>query len=664
MMKAAEQGAVRWIVVDQLDRFGTRDAHQLVYYLYRLRECGCKLYDGTDREWTAEDVATIITAVVEGEKSKGEQTSKSHRVLGGKVEKARAGEWQGGPVRLGFDVACYSRATGAELWRVIFDGFRKRLKLYPDGRAERFDGKNNFPKFQEETEVLRVALSRDKAKIDAAVSVFERYASESISFTALARYLNDLGFRNSYGGMFLGCHVGAMLEDPIYLGYYSYNKVHLGKFNRYKGGQPVPEFNYDQRFSKNDKADWVHSYRLFDALVSQPTWDAVQRKLDARSTRTRSPRSPAIYLAGLVYCGNCGGRMVAGPVRKTTKFPRKDGHTGDRYEYFCGTYFAAVRGVHRDENGRPIPRTECKCLRNGVFQDTLEEYVKHYLEETGTRLELLTGPPDQAAPTGRLARQAASAWDEYLEGIERLEGYLKEHHTEEYAAILEEYARAAADGAAGQDAGAPGAGPSLADRLSARGRAAHEQAKHKPVSPGGFVRECLACYRAHFDPAVLAGIIEQLEAEHTALMRKWADLPTPRAKEKARERFAALEARIEELRRQQEDAAVVVEHQFQQIRDLQQAVAEAKRAMKRVAGERALRQRAEALRAVIQRIECTFTSTGLKGGGWGKKNARLVKVAVYPVGGDSVEFSAGSKGTLMYSSAHSRMKRTRVGRMR
>ena len=55
-------------------------------------------------------------------KSKGEQTSKSHRVLGGKIAKARLGEWQGGPVRLGFDVACYHRETGTELWRVVFEG--------------------------------------------------------------------------------------------------------------------------------------------------------------------------------------------------------------------------------------------------------------------------------------------------------------------------------------------------------------------------------------------------------------------------------------------------------------------------------------------------------------------------------------------------------------
>src|SRR5262249_54002791 len=44
--------------------------------------------------------------------------------------------------------------------------------------------------------------------------------------------------------------------------------------------------------------------------------------------------------------------------------------------------------------------------------------------------------------------------------------------------------------------------------------------------------------------------------------------------------------------------------------DLQRANADAKLALRREASDRDLRQRAEALRAVVQRIECTFTATG------------------------------------------------------
>lgn len=138
---------MQWIVVDQIDRFGTKGPHHLIYYIHRLRECGCRLFDVSGCEWTGDDFPTLINTAFKGNESKEEPRKLSHRVLGGKAAKARAGVWQGGPVRLGFDAACFATATGpdTELWRVVFEGDDKRLKVYPDGRTERFDGESNFP---------------------------------------------------------------------------------------------------------------------------------------------------------------------------------------------------------------------------------------------------------------------------------------------------------------------------------------------------------------------------------------------------------------------------------------------------------------------------------------------------------------------------------------
>jgi hypothetical protein len=238
---------------------------------------------------------------------------------------------------------------------------------------------------------------------------------------------------------------------------------------------------------------------------------------------------------------------------------------------------------------------------------------------------------------------------------------------DEYNAILEEYARAyAADedirrehaDEGGSRGTVTGGKPriSLAARLGEEGRQAWDRAKKGEPTPGGFVDACLRCYRANFDPSGLAAEAESLEAEHTALMERWADLPkTPRVQEKAKERFAALEARIEDPGRQQQDAAEVVATHYRELHDLQRAIAEGKLAMQSEASAQALRRRAEALRGLVCRIECTFTATGETGGGWGKKNARLATVTIYPVVGEAAEFSAESKGTLMYSRAHSCM---------
>lgn len=590
LIKMAEDKAVRWIVVDALDRFGVKNAKQLIAYLNRLDEAGCKLYDVTGREWTGEDIATVITAVVEGHKSRGEQLDKSLRVTGGKAAKARAGEWQGGPPRFGFDVACYSRETDKELWRVVYDGLHRRVKVYPDGTTERFDGEGNFPQHQKVTEVMQVAPSKDKGKLAAAVSVFKRFATEAVSFAALAQHLNGLGYRSWAGGVFQSHHVRYLLCDPVYIGYPTWNKRHHGKFHRLRGGVPVAEDNYAERETDNDPADWVQSARpLFKPLVDQATWAAVRAKL-AKPKRSKAPVAPALYLTGLLHCGNCGARMVAGPARKKTA--RRKGHTDGRLEYMCGTYHNAVRAGNRAES---------PCLRNGVFQDAIEPYLGKYLDEAAKRLRMLTDRPDGGI-TGRLKQQAGDHWRGFLDGIDRLTGYLAEHHPDDYDVILNEHATDPA------------------------------------MTPDDFTAVVVKCYRANYDPSAQQAEAERLEAEHSELMKRWTDLPTPRAKDKAKAQLVALEQRIEELEKQREDVAGAVERHQREIASLQQAVATANIAMRSQTGERAMRLRAEAVRAVIHRIDCTFVATGETGGGPGKANTRLVAITVHTVGGETADF--------------------------
>jgi DNA invertase Pin-like site-specific DNA recombinase len=647
LMKMVESGRVRWIVVDQLDRFGMKSTKQLFAYLYRLEEAGCKLYDVSGKEWTGEDDSTELNAWVEGKKSTKEPRALSYRVLSGKAPYAKRGEWQGGTVPLGFDVGCYSCVpieAGAGklnsqltvLWRVVSEGLHRRVKVYPDGRTERFDGENHFPAFQRGTEVLRLTPSNDKAKVAAAVDTFTRYATEETSFSALAHSLNSLGFRTSYGGYFQSHHVERMLADPIYLGYYAWSRSHSGKFHRWVEGQPAPELNYAEKKTHNDSKHWVQSHRLFEPLVVQDTWAKVQRKLENREKRTHAPRNPALYLSGLVCCSHCGKQMHAQVLPKPMKYPRKDGSTGEKYEYFCSTYFKAVR-EGRWRKGKGYAAGECKCLRNPVTQDVLEGYVQRWLEETGTRLELLTSGLESSHLTDKLTEDVDAHWQAFFAGVERLTTYLSQHHPDDYNDIAAGFVSDAET-----DPADPTCDRTLAELLGERGRKAWDKYKGCDIGPGGFVEACLDSYRTNFDPAALDGEIERLEAEHSTMMEKWADLPAhlTRARQKAEERMASLESRIEALRQQQQDAAEVVGKHWREILDLQKAVREARASLHTEAGERALKRKAAALRAVIHRIDCTFRPTAQAGQGWGKRATDLVRVTVCPVVGDAAVYEA------------------------
>lgn len=616
LMKLAEDGRIKWIVVSERDRFGTTDADEFMHYRYLLRKWGVKLYDANGTEWTKKDIATVITSVVDGEKSEQEQHSISRRVMGGMVGKAKNGEYQGGAVRLGLDIGCFDRATSKELWRIVLEARDKRVKVFPDGRTERFDGKGNFPKHQDAVEMLRLTPSRDRAKVEAAISVFERYAAESISFTALAHYVNSLGMVSCYGQPFESRSVQDMLADPIYLGYATWNKLHQGKFHRHKEGRAVLELNYGRKQTRNHQGDWIQSTRLFDPLVTLSTWNVVQEKIGNRTRRAKAPHSHRHYLAGLMVCGNCGQKMIAGHGNR--------GGNG-RYEYQCGEYTTAIRYKRKST-----------CLRNGAYQDVMEKFLDLYLQALDKRLEILTSDSDADHLTDRLSDKEGAAWTVFKGGIERLLDYLIQHHPDQYRALMQaDHDRHAEAESVLRDS-KPAPPGLLAEELD-RHPEALKGLKDKSYPLDDFAADAVDLYRSAFDPAVAEEELRKCRAEYDRLVDGWADLPTKRAKDTAKAKLATLEARLEDLERQQTSAADVVVKAWQEMRTLQAAIAEARIAMHCGDGERSVRRKAEAIRKVVQRIECTFAATGKKG----KGASKLVKVTIYPLVGDAVALDAG-----------------------
>lgn len=609
LLEQARKGHVQWIIIQALDRFGTKSAKRLLGYLADLEEAGCRLFDAKGKEWTGEDDATELTAWIGGRASTREQVSKSYRALGGIVATAKAGEWTGGAVRLGFDIGCFDRATRQEIFRVVFEGRDKvgteikrgkvrpgysirRLKVYPDGRTERMDGEavyKAFPKAQ----YLQIVPTRDPAKLDAVRQLFHRYANESINFNRLTIWLTGLGLRNCYGNSFQWQDIRHMLADEAYLGYATFYKTRGGRFHRYdgeEGGVIEVEEELKGKVTPTNPADLIRSHRLFDPLIDRATWDKVQQKLQKRkeeegTTPRRTPKNHELYFSGLVVCAECGRTMNICTPRK---------------EYLCSTY-----DNHRNRG----TLAESTCERNGIEHSLLEKYVNSYLEETGRRIELLVQSPNGDHFTDTLKKQEVAQWEGFREGIARLTGYLAQNHPDEYNAILREHSLP-------QEEGGPG--------------------------PDEFVDAVVRCYKTNFDPTEVTAEVERLDAEHSALTEKWADLPTPLAKAKARERLATLEARIEELRKQEEDASEVVAAHYTEMHDLQTAIAKAKIAMRSETGASALRQRAEALRGIISRIECEFAVVvPVKRAGKRTKRYQLVSVTIYPITGPSERVEIG-----------------------
>jgi DNA invertase Pin-like site-specific DNA recombinase len=394
MLKMAEAGLINWIVSDSQDRFGTKDKYQFMSFMHVLRQAGCKFLTVDDKCWTDDNLMSFFEGGMGAETSEKEQKEKSKRVLEGMITKAKQGVWLGGHVPYGIDIACYD-PNGDEKWRVVVEGrdliegehlavlrdtvakghsnkrhySTRRLKVWADGRNERFDGWRSFPA-TEFTDVLRPSPSKDKATAAAVTEVFAKFASEAISPTHLARHLNDLGVEHHYADTWEHYHIREMLKNPIYIGRQRFNSNGQGRFFEFLDGERRPVTNPSGRRERSKK-DWILSEELFAPIVPKNIWDAVQRRIDGTPRESRSPRSAGLWLSGLLFCSHCGKKM-------------RGRQTENRCEYTCSTYA-------RDKNNTT-------CLRHCISHQTAEQHVMKYLDQTGMELQLMM----KAFDTGNL----------------------------------------------------------------------------------------------------------------------------------------------------------------------------------------------------------------------------------------------------------------------
>jgi hypothetical protein len=659
LIALAESGKVQWIIVDMLDRFGTKGPKQLISYLFRLEQAGCKLYDTTAKEWTGSDFATEILALVGGKESLAEQQKISRRALRGHTSGASLGESQGATPGFGLDKACFNRAQPTvELWRVVYQpgvkiGTRKdrrgkqrplyerrRVRIFADGREENCNGRNAMPAHNHETEFMRLVPSRDPAKRAAVRWVFTEFATTSIGFAALARTLNERRFSNGNGGPFTAQHVERMLHDPAYKGTPCYNRRSNSKFTRLSAGQLVAVQNFDEKESANQRADWIVSGQLYEPIVDAATWQAVQDKLDARPESPKASRTAAAFLNGLVVCSGCGAQMTP----QLRPHPdgdvvvlRKGKRVRCRVQFYCAGYQRSCT------TGRAAASP---CRRNPLWQHEIEDHVQRWLEDAGRTWGQLLEGLKAHVPDGREA-EVEKYWGDFQAGLQRVMHYLAEHHTAAYNAVLAEAeARARGEDADRREGnGTAARSPGLARRYSKKAEEAVRKHRQDPTvyhattgRERDFIASLLSTYRTHHDGEGLAAEIARLDAKHTSLTAGWADLPTPRAKAKARVELEAIEARMAELEQQRTETAASVEAHYHDMLDLERRISQAAAELARPGGERDHRLLAQKLRGAIRSISCTFEAKDATRRG--QPTAQLVEVEIDPFEGEPVSYSS------------------------
>ena len=203
-------------------------------------------------------------------------------------------------------------------------------------------------------------LKIDPSEAEVARSIFAMYAEPAQGVRSVAQRLNEAGTKTRRGGRWSMVTVRDVLRNSAYMGTY------------HRFGLRIPG--------------------TYEPIVSAAEYHAVQERMRSRSSGRRHPAAEPFLLAGVLYCGHCGQRMM-GVVRHRS-WGRKGGGRGQReYRYYqCQTRI--------NEGG---------CAYRTIRAAALEETVLERLRElTPEGVSLPRGPASDAA-TAVLARPRSTS---------------------------------------------------------------------------------------------------------------------------------------------------------------------------------------------------------------------------------------------------------------
>jgi len=539
LLQAVRAGQVDTIVVAALDRFGVKDAYEMGSFFTILRDHDCRLLDANGKHLNAEDDATVLTSTIGALTSTREQKEKSGRVLTSKVMLAREGHFMGGHVPYGTDIVCFD-AQNKERWRCVYEGHEERVKVYPDGHKERFDGKGNVPpKAPRETLKFRPSIVAERIKY--VKLIFKWFTTESISAGQIASRLNDLGVSTVYGPLWHQSVIKYMLTNPVYIGRPTYNKESGGRFMEFSGGQVRTAERKTDR--PRDKADQISPDQdEFSPIVDPEVFEKARAKLAATKKRAyRAPKTACLWFKGFLVCSKCDKPMRA-------QFGNK--RNGVAPGYICAEY------------GRWGSHAPSGCGHFRVEHDLIEAMVLDYLVEVAPQIKTLLDA------TEATDLEAARPLLDALSATERELNFT----SFDMAVFAEKYL------------------PSKARRKATK-RMSDESIYdllYKKVKPR------------------IEKTIAEKEAELDALLDGFAGL-SPKLIERANKRGEALQRDIDRLQRDLVDLRVPWEWLKTDLKARQEAL---QRATTILNQEGRFRQKAEALKTVVDRIVCYFSKSG------------------------------------------------------
>ena len=149
-------------------------------------------------------------------------------------------------------------------------------------------------------------LRENKAQADVVRMIYKMYLSNHKT-SDIVRHLNSIGLKSPRGMQWSAAHLQYIIKNPLYTG-----KIQWKKRSR----QQSKESWKAQDVITRPRSEWILADGKHEGIVSKDDWNRAQEIMTIRY-RPPTKLSTALQnpLAGLVYCGTCGGAMVRRPYK-------------------------------------------------------------------------------------------------------------------------------------------------------------------------------------------------------------------------------------------------------------------------------------------------------------------------------------------------------------
>lgn len=187
----------------------------------------------------------------------------------------------------------------------------------------------------------------------------------------IADNLNNLGYKTKSGNKFTRSSILAVIKNYVYIGKVTWRKYDIKK-------SKIPGQTKCSRL--RDKSDWIISDGKHQSIIDLETWDSAQEILKCRYHPPYSKGSSYIVnpLAGIVFCSNCGARMVRKVSRGVARIvcPNNCGMCGTRLDILEENILKNLNSILKDYES--LVKSDVKKSNFKVYEIQLNGLKKNY----------------------------------------------------------------------------------------------------------------------------------------------------------------------------------------------------------------------------------------------------------------------------------------------